>query len=453
MPKIGDLFKSGSVGEQFLLWNVGSQLAQAVMAPFLQAIQNRTWKADPNVPLSPAEAADLAQRGVLTPDQGADEAAASGTNRQRFDSMLHAAGRPPDLGSLLEMARRGIIADDADTDGLPSLIAALIDAGIRPQWVNAVGQLRTQIPSVAEVMNAWLEGQIEEPEAHRRYLLAGGDPTWFQTSYNANGTAPTPDMLGVLANRGIIDWDGTGPDSTSFHQGILEGPTRNKWFPHLRKMMEYRVPPRSVTAMVRNGSYTDAEALQRYREYGMTASDAAAMLKDAHHTAAAATKDLTMSQVSQLYKDGKIDRPKALTLIQSLGYSAANAELILSLSDVVKADTHVTAAINKVRALYTTHKINQAAAKQSLIDLKVSLAQATELMDLWDLELAVNIRQLTPAQIAAAWANGVMTQAEAMTELQHLGYPEFDAWVILSNANKAPLPGKPAIGGGVGVNP
>jgi len=453
MTKIGDLFKGGSVGEQFLLWNVGSQIAQAVMGPFLQAIQNRTWKADPNVPLSPAEAADLAQRGMLTPDQAADEAAASGTSRQRFDAMLQGAGRPPDLGSLLEMVRRGIIADDTGTDGLPSLIAALIDAGIRPEWVNAVSQLRTQIPSVAEVMNAWLEGQIDEVEANRRYLLAGGDPTWFRTSYNANGTAPSPVELGDLANRGIIPWDGTGPDAVSFHQGILEGPTRNKWLAPLRAQAQYRIPPRSITAMLHNGALTDAQALQKFREYGMTAEDAAAMLADAHHAKAATAKELTLSQIGQLYKDAKIDRAKALQLIVALGWSEANAELILSLQDVAKADAHVTAAINRVRAYYTAHKITRDAARRSLTDLKVSGPQADELLALWELELGLNVKQLTPAQIVGAWDLGIMSQAEATTELQHLGYTEFDAWVLLSLHAKAAQPNRPAEGAGVGVNP
>lgn len=453
MAKIGDLFKSGGAGEQFLLWNVGSQIAQAIMGPFLQALQNRTWKADPNVPLSPAEAADLAQRGMLTMEQGADEASASGTNRERFLAMFKAAGRPPDLGSLLEMVRRGIINDDSEVNGLPSLIAALLDAGIRPEWVNAVSQLRTQIPSVAEVMNAWLEGQIEEEEAHRRYLIAGGDPTWFQTSYNANGTAPTPDMLGVLANRGIIPWDGTGPESVSFHQGFLEGPWRNKWHGPMRKMMEYRIPPRSVTAMLHAGALTDAQALQKYQDYGMTKEDAAAMLAEAHHTKATAAKELTQSQISQLYKEGKIDRAKALTLIQSLGYSAANAELVLSLSDVQKADTHLNAAITKVRSLYTAHKITSTAAKGALKDLHVAEGQITYLMTLWDLESSINVRQLTESQIVAAWDAGILSQSEAETELQHLNYTKFDAWVLLSIKNKQPLPDRPDAGAGAGVNP
>lgn len=453
MVKIGNLFKSGSIGEQFLLWNVGSQIAQAIMGPFLQAIQSRTWKADPNVPLSPMEAAELAQRGILPPDQAAAEAASSGTGRERFEAMVKAAARPPDLGSLLEMVRRGIIDFDNLDNANPSFIAALMDAGLRPEWFDAVGKLQIQIPSVAEVMNAWLEGQIEEPEARQRYIAAGGDPSWFQTSYNANGTAPTPDMLGEMVNRRIIPESGAGPGATTFEQGFLEGPWRNKWRKPMLALMAYRIPPRSVTAMLHSGALTDAQALQHYRDYGMTAEDAAAMLKDAHHTKATAVKDLTQAQISSLYKEGKIDRAKALTLIQSLGYSAANAELVLSLSDVQKADTHVTAAMTKVRSLYTAHKITSTAARGALADLHVSEAQAGELMALWDLEAGINVRQLTEGQIVAAWDAGILSQAEAQAELRHLNYTAFDAWVLLSIKNKQPLPDRPEAGDGVGVNP
>jgi hypothetical protein len=67
----------------------------------------------------------------------------------------------------------------------------------------------------------------------------------------------------------------------------------------------------------------------------------------------------------------------------------------------------------------------------------------------WELERAATFRPLTEAQLVAAWGNGVLTQAEAESELVAIGYTAFDAWVLLSNHNKGPLPGKPPRGPGV----
>jgi hypothetical protein len=450
---IGNLFKSGSIGEQFLLWNVGSQLAQSIMGPFLQAIQNRTWSADPNIPLSAAQAAELVQRNILIHDQGQSEAGQSGIDSTRFDHLVKAAGRTPDISMIMELVRRGQVGTDTAVDGRPSLIDAMIDQGIRPEWVTALTELVTEIPSVAEVMNAWLEGQIDEAEARRRYILAGGDPTWFQTSYNAQGSSPTPDMLGTMANRKIIGWTGTGPAATSYAQGFLEGPWRNKWEPAMRRLAEYLPPPRTVVAMIHAGSLTDAQALDLLEKEGLTPELAAAYLADAHHTKASATKELTQAQLIKLYQDGKIDQARVTGLLEKLGYSAANVALIVDLANVHKADTHITAAINRVHSQYVARRLNAQSAKRDLVALKVPADQVTYLMDLWDIEIGANVKQLTAAQITAAWMHKILTEAEALVELGHLGYSQFDAWVMLSIANKGALANKPPAPITTGVNP
>lgn len=450
---LGDLFKKGSIAEQILVWQVLGQLIQPFLNPLIQTIASRTWQVDPNVPIPADICAGLVNRGWMDMSKGISESSKSGLGEPQFRELVKSAGTGPTLAEALELLRRQAI--ELGEPGQPghTFYGALKDAGVRDEWAAQLAQLAIIRPNKDEVMNALLEGQIEESEAHRLYLLAGGDPDWFQHDFDSRGSAPTPDMLGVLANRGIIGWDGTGPKSTSFQQGFLEGPWRNKWLEPMRKMMEYRPPPRTIVAMIHSGALTDDQALTLLRQYGLTAELAAAYVKDAHHTKAATAKELTQAQISQLYKDHKITEAQALDAIQKLGYSKANAELLLALANVQKADTHVTAAMNRVHTLYVGHKITHKAASDSLEKLKISASQAGELLALWDIEIAANVRQLTPAQIVAAWAAGVLTQLEAQTELEHLGYTPFDAWVLLSTNNKAPLPNRPDAGVGIGVNP
>lgn len=453
MVDLGELFGKGSIAEQFLVWQVLGQLVQPFLNPLIQTISSRTWQLDPNVPIPADICAGLVNRGLMDMGKGISESSKSGMGEPQFRAMVEGAGQGPTLVEAIELLRRGEIpAGSPGQDGV-TFYGALKDAGIRDDWAEKLAGLKVVKPSAEEALNALLQGQIDHELAYHLYLQAGGDPDWFQHAFDSQGTGPTPDMAGLMANRRIIPWDGEGPGVTSFRQAFLEGPLRNKWEPAMRKMMEYRIPPRSVTAMVHAGVFTDAQALQKYRDYGMTDEDAAAMLKEAHHVKAATARELTVSQIGQLYKDAKIDRARALSLIVGLGYSPPNAELVLSLSDVQKADTHITAAIGRVHALYTAHKINRTAARESLIELKVSGPQADELLALWQLELSLNVKQLTPAQIVGAWDLKIMTEAEAMAELGHLGYSPFDAWVLLSLHAKAPQPNRPAEGAGVGVNP
>lgn len=453
MAGIGDIFGKGSVAEQFLMWNVLSQLAQGLLAPVAQNIANETWSLDPTLPIDAATAAELVARGKLVQDQGSTIAGKSGIGADNFAHLVEGAKHAPPFEVLVEGVRRKLIgALGAGGDGA-SFAAGLADLGIHERWWDVMAELVVNKPTGQAALQALLQGQIDHDKAFRLWVQAGEDPEWFQDAFNSEGTAPTPDMAGTMANRGIIDWEGEGPAAISFRQAFLEGPWRNKWEPAMRRLMEYLPPARTVSAMVRAGSITDTLALQLWEKEGLKPELAAAYLADAHHTKAAADKELTKAEIAQLYKDGKITEVQAEQLITKLGYSTANAALILSLANVQKADIHVTAAISRVRTLYVAHKINAAAAKKSLTDLKVSADQAAELMDLWDIEIGLNVKQLTPAQLTAAWDTKIITQAECVTELEHLGYTPFDAWVLMSLKNGTALPGKPAQGSGPGVNP
>lgn len=446
MSALGELFGKGSIGEQFLLWNVGSQIGQAGMGPFLQALQARVWRADPNMPLPPGEAADLVARALLGHDDGAQNAASSGFDGSKFDLMVKAAGHGPTLPALLEMLRRGLIAEEADIHGRPSFKAAVTDTGLRPEWVNAVRELGVQLPSIAEVMDAWLEGQIEEDEAKRRYIEAGGDPTWFQTSYNANGSAPTPDMLGTMANRRIIEWEGTGPGVVSFHQGFLEGPWRNKWLGPMRKLQEYLPPPRTVTALEKEGSITADEALQLYEQTGLSPELAKAYLASAQHTKVATDKTLAKDDILQLYQDKIIDEAKAVKLLEALKYTAETATLILRVADTRRAMSAVNSALSRIRTLYVSHKITKQAAKSSMTTLGIPAGQEEMLLATWDVENAANVKQLTEGQIVSAFYYGILNQQQAIDELRLIGYTAYDSWVLLSIRNKGALPDPPAKG-------
>lgn len=454
MVDIGGLFGQGSIGQQFLLYNVGQSVAQTALSPFLQQLQEIVWRVDPSLPIPPQTCAALVARGLISHESGANEAKNSGINGDRFNNLITAAQSAPSLAEALELHRRGALPLGQPGQQGASVYGAIKDSGIRDEWAEIVVKLGTQIPSVAEVMDAWLQGQIEEPEARKRYLEAGGDPTWFQTSFNANGTAPTPVELGVMANRGIIPWDGAGPHAVSYHQGFLEGPWRNKWEAALRRLAEYLPPARTVTAMVHEGSISDQEALTLWRKEGLSPELAAAYLKSAHHTSTAAHKELAKADILSLYADKLIDEPQASKLLQELGYTGPVANLVLKVTDTHRAHAAVNSAVSRLRTLYTSRKITKAATLDALHNLGVPATETSELLQIWDIQAAANIRQLTEGQIVSAFSKEVLTQEEATAELIAINYTPYDAWVLLSTRHGEKLPHQPAKGaGGIGVLP
>src|SRR5690242_12037095 len=109
MAGIGDVFGKGSVAEQFLLWNVLSQLAQGVLAPVAQNLANRTWSADPSMPIDPGTAATLVAREKLVQDQGASIAGKSGISAENFAHLVEGAKHAPPFEVLVEGVRRKLI--------------------------------------------------------------------------------------------------------------------------------------------------------------------------------------------------------------------------------------------------------------------------------------------------------------------------------------------------------
>lgn len=445
MAGIGDLFKSGSIGEQLLIWGVLNQVISSAIAPGVTEISNLVNEGAPLVPLSPAQQADMVARALKAVGDAESEAAKTGISSSRFAQLVESAGHAPSMGELVALLQRGLIGVGGADGSAISFYGGLADSGIRTQWMPLVEQLAIQIPSVAEVMNAWLEGQIDEGEANDRYLKAGGDPTWFQTSYNANGQAPTPVQALDMWNRGLIPEGGTGPSAVSYEQAFLEGPWRNKWLTAFKGLRIYYPPPRTVTAMYHDGEMTHDVALDYLLKQGLTPDLAAMYLSSGSSTKTAKEKDLSKTDILALYQNSLIAAAVAIPMLEAVGYDSTESGYLLKLQDVRKAAGALTAATTRVRSQFVAGKINEQAAASALAALGVPADQSGPLIAAWTIEHAASAPQLTSAQIGQAFNYAIFTYDQAYQKLTILGYDAHDAWVFLSIHNKGALPNEPAI--------
>lgn len=444
MAGIGDLFGKGSIAEQFLIWGVMQQLLQPLLQPAMTELGILVNDQFPVTPLTPADAAQHAARGLVPQDDGAATARKSGVDSGPFGQLVDAARTSPALGLVVEALQRGYIDTGSGDPKSASLHGALADHGIREPWWPIIDKLAVQIPSVAEVMNAWLEGQIDESEARRRYLEAGGDPTWFQTSYNANGTAPTPMEALEMLNRGLIPQDGTGPDSVSFHQAFLEGPWRNKWEPVMLGLKDYYPPPRTVTAMFHAGQLTHDQAAIYLAKQGLTPDLIAAYLSPTHSQTAATDKHLAKTDLLALYADQLITPAQLTKGLTDLGYTAHDADLVVKLADVRLAAAQVTSGVAHVRSLFEAGKLTEAEAQQALVQLHVDAAQAQQIVATWTISLAPKVRTPTAAQLVDAWYYQLLPADVVLGRIEQLGYDSADAYLLLAVRNHGPIQGIPA---------
>lgn len=412
------------MGKQLFIWGILIQLVSQVLEPFIGEMQHALWSANATQLLPVLDAAQLEQRGYKSKLVMADEAGGSGFNAERFTAMTWAAGTPLTVAELLLAHHRKIITED-------QLKAGLADAGIREEWIDPQIKMGVIIPTVQQVMVAWLEGQIEKPEAEKRYLEAGGDPTWFQTSYDSQGSAPSPVELGEMFHRGIIGEKGIGPKQTTFEQGFLEGPWRNKWMGPMLELSRYYIPPRSIVAMLKDSAITHKRALELLHQQGVTTQDAESFITEATHAKTTKQRELTEAQIKELYEAKAINEATAMQLWEALGYEKHEATFLLELAKMSRIVKFTTTAITTIHTEFTNHTITTEEAVAELDKLQVPAEQRNELLKLWEVEARARIKHLTEAQVIKAIKVGVLEVEAAEQKLLGMGYTQEDAQLLI----------------------
>jgi hypothetical protein len=447
MTAFGNFFKQGSIGEQLLIWGVLNQLIEAVLTPATQEIEQNIAVEFPFTPLSPADAATAVNRGFLTIGDAAAQAARSGVDPTAvFPTMVHLAGDAPGPGDLVEALRRGIIPATTGDATDVSFQNGIRQGNLDDKWTAMMQALGIQPPSAGEIIDALVQSQLPPAEALTRYAEAGGDPTWFDTAFGSAGDAPGPQELITMLNRGIIDEGATGPDSLTFEQGIAEGRTRNKWTPKLLALRYYVPPPRTVSALLKEGAINQAQAAQYFAAAGLDPALTAIYLKAGTVTAETKAKELSEATVVGAYESGLLTNAEALADLVTDGYTEPEAALLLAYADKKAATAASKAAVTRLQTLYLAGTHSLQVTEAALHELGLTDDSISTLIATWNLEQSVKVKELTEGQIVAGWFYGAFgTNTDAATiqtvvgRLVALGYSQPDALVLLGARYHSPI--------------
>lgn len=446
MAGFGDLFSKGSTAEQFLIWGVLMQVLQPLLLPFTTELQKLVLSAAPTIPISANDAAEAVARGFIDSGTGQDKGNDNGIGEHDFTLLTKLSSHAPDLSMAFELYRRKAIPLGSDSPSSVSLKGALTDAGIPEDWHDRIADLAVSIPSQAEVLNAWLEGQIDKPEAVHRLKLAGMDPEWIDTAYATNGQAPTPMEALSLLNRKIIPEHGHGQGVVSYDQAFLEGPWRNKWRDAFRALGEYLPPPRTVTAMYHQNALTHDKAAELLTKQGLSQPLVEAYLTKSQSVTHATERHLTTSQITKAYEDGLLTDAQAVKALVALKFSDHDARVILKLVDIRAKTTQLNNGVTRVRSLYEDAKLTADQAVALLVDLKLDRTQAQAMVRVWHLTVSTRTKALSVSQIESAVYYGIISATAGIQKLQALGYDEADAWLAIAVRQRSTtgLPKRPA---------
>lgn len=448
---LGGLGSFEEIGKQFLVWQVLSQIANAILGPALIEVTQDINGRVNRVALSAPDAVDAVVKGHWSPAQGSAEASLSGIDGERFRIMVDSAGEPPGLETLLEMYRRGIISESGSGADSTSLEQGIRESRLKNKWVPAIEAIRTMVLSPAEAVAAAVRGNLDLTTAREKAYEAGVDPQDFAIMVHNAGRPPSPGELAELLKRGLIPLSGTGPDALSFQQGIFEGDTKDKWWEKFAALADYIPPPRTVTALLKEGVLTEDAALKLFKDAGLSEELAQVYVKAASGQSKATAHELTKSEVLQLYTDGLLSQPEAQADLQKLGLSATDAKALLEHPQASRERQLRNQLVGYVRTRYVARKITDQQAIDALQGAGLGQDEYTHLLKLWQLERELPTQHVTAAEVASALHYGILDEPTAMQLLQSLGYHPWEAWLQLSVRMHGPLantpePALPALG-------
>ena len=396
--------------------------------------------------LSPPDAASAVVRGFLTATEGQSVAAKSGVSAATFATLVQLSGDAPGPQQLAEALRRGAIQESGSGPDSTAFTQGIAEGRLANKWAPVIKDLAMLWPTPVDALDAALKGQITPDEGLALYQKLGGDPQFYTWLLDSQGSGPTPLEAADWARRGIISWDGTGPEVTSYAQAVKESRYRDKWAPAYKAQAQYIPPPYSIITLLKDGAVTKDQATAFLQEQGATADVIAAMIAEADATDLSAFRGLTTQSVLGMYYNRLVSAADATSILESLHVSAEAAPLMLAYADLQRAIAAQNSAVTRVGSLYAARKITAQTAQQSLLSLQVPAAAVQDIISVWQLENSINVKLLTQAEIVDAWVYNIMSQDEAVTELTNIGYTPYDAWVLLSVKAKAPLPGQPEPG-------
>ncbi len=384
----------------------------------LQAVQMETLHTNPDTPLTAAEVAVALVKNAYDPGELEDEAKYSGISPERLEVMRKLTGNPPGPEALVDQWRRGLIDDAMFVHGLRS-------GYLHDEWVGFFRNLRHIPLSPAQYLQGAVEGHIGLDAAVTKVDGLGVDHDDAMLVYETLGNPPGIVEMLHLWKRGFIT-------EAEVDQAIRESHYKNKYLDAIKHYADYFPPPRTITTLLAHGAITQDQANKLFEQAGLSPELAKAYTASALHVATQSHKELTVSQVGQLYADHIITRAQALTDLARVGYAAAAADLLLDLADAKAAQKVRAEAINGVRRVYLAHRIDDATAQSDLAKFGVDPGQAASLLELWQLERLTPSKSLTIGQLNQAVKKAIITPADFLLRAEQLGYTQTDAQVLLA---------------------
>ena len=396
----------------------------------LQPLVNQLRSDYPAVPLTPADLADMVERNIVGLDWAEGEAAKSGISPERFALMVKDTGEPYGVDQALSLLRRGLISEERFAE-------VLYYSRVRNEFLPDVLQLAHETMTAGDAVELALKQITDDATARDLFVRAGGLASQFDLLVAASGNPIGPEAAVHLWQHGKID--------DAQLQQVIAHSRINPIFYDLAKLTGLKwLSVIQVELALKNGTVQPEAAAQWLAQDGYPPDQIAAFVEAAAASKTAAHKALTEAQITELYETGVLTHDQAGAELVALGYQPGEVDYILAIYQQRRLLAMAQAAVTQVRKAYLANRIDKNTAGTDLDALGIDHTARDHYLTIWEIERTTELRELSMAQIGAAFKKGFMSDSDALARWETMGYDRADAGILLALYGGPPPPGSPA---------
>lgn len=445
--------KLGNERGQAWAWLAGTTTSAAMGAGIGNLLTNELTpmigaliRNNPNIPLSPTDAAAAAIRGLSWGPNLWTDAGMAGINPDRFAVLEKLQQTVLPAEAILEMLRRGRFTTDQARQ-------AFVRGGWDTDAAHNLIMTSDRLITTADAAAMWNRGIIDWAEAHRLGNRDGTTPTDMDRYLELGGEPPPLQELLLAWRRGIITEE-------QVDRAIRQGPIRFEWIPVVKALMWNPLPPSEAADAVNQGHMPLDRARQVAAESGIKPDDfdtiienaglppGLSVLTDAWNRGlvtepeferaflesrlknryvplykALRWRTIPQDTVRKLFREGVYTRDQALERLAWEGYSPEDREALILSEETGSSDSTKELSKSEILGLYVDRAIARADAAEFLAALGYAAGEVEWLLTLAEIRQSRKFSDAVVTRVRAGYVAHRMDASEASSIMDSLRIP------------------------------
>jgi hypothetical protein len=306
--------------------------------------------------------------GLMSDEGFMNSMAQLGVHDKLIPMYTELARKIPNLGEIITGLWRGKITES-------DFATLLKRQGFDEQAVTLYKELAVNLPPLSDLIHMLVRDAFNDSassqygydedfphEINEFFAKQGYNPDWAKRYWRSHWQLPSPSQGYEMLHRGLID--------QSDLETLLRISDYPKFWREKLRDISFNVLTRvDVRRLLQAGLIDEGKALTSYKEMGYSQENAQLLTDFAVRGITQDEKDLTKTDVLNLYEDGLIDRSETEGNLVKMGYDSNEADNILKLSDVNIAKAMRTDLINFVKEKYLAKQLDDNGARNELTQI------------------------------------------------------------------------------------